>query len=86
MLTKAGVIVTFKPTNSVYSFYRLDDASVVSLAGPVSLDTRDYPPDEVQEMAQSVASEVVTSVSLVRNEEEADWLGTVRPIPGDRGD
>jgi len=86
IVTEAGVTVTFKPTNTVYSFYRLADANILSLSGPVSLDTQDYPPDEVQDMAQRIASEVVTSVSLVQNEEEADRLTTVRPMIGDRGD
>jgi hypothetical protein len=86
MVTEAGVTVTFKPTNSLYSFYRLADANALSLTGPVSLDTQNYAPDEVQDMAQRIASEVVTSVSLVKNEEEAERLTTVRPMAGDRGD
>jgi hypothetical protein len=73
--------VTFKPTNSIYSFYRLADSHVARL-GPVSLervrhtgasgDTEDYPADEVQEMAQLVASEVAASVWSIQEEKEAD--------------
>jgi hypothetical protein len=36
-LTESGVIVTFKPTNNIYSFYRLADGDVARL-GPVSLE------------------------------------------------
>jgi hypothetical protein len=86
VVTEAGVTVTFKPTNSVYSFYKLADADALFLLGPVSLDTQDYPPDEVQDMAQRIASDVGTSVSLAQNEEEAERLTTVRPMVGDRGD
>ena len=76
--------VTFKPTNSVYSFYRLADGDDVARLGPVSLervrharasgDTEDYPSNEVQEMAESVASEVAASVWSVQEEKEADKL------------
>jgi hypothetical protein len=86
ILTEAGATVTFKPTNSVYSFYKLADASVAALPGPVSLDTEDYLADEVKDMAQRIASEVVGSVSLIQNEEVTESLTTVRPMPGDRGD
>jgi hypothetical protein len=94
-VTEAGVTVTFKPTNSMYSFYRLADSDDVARLGPVSLghagasgDTEDYPPSEVQEMAQRIALEVAASVWLVQDEEEADRLTTVRPPPvvGDEGD
>jgi hypothetical protein len=95
-VTEAGVTVTFKPTNSIYSFYRLgesdDVARLVSLervrhAGAGG-DTEDYPPDEVQEMAKRIALEVAASVWPVQDEEEADRLTTVRPPPvvGDEGD
>jgi hypothetical protein len=60
-VTEAGVNVTFKPTNSIYSFYRLAESEDVARLGPVSLervrhagpsgDTEDYPSDEVQDMA-----------------------------------
>jgi hypothetical protein len=51
-VTEAGVNVTFKPTNSIYSFYRLAESEDVARLGPVSLepvrhagpsgDTEDY--------------------------------------------
>ena len=43
-VTEVGVNVTFKPTNSIYSFYRLAESEDVARLGPVSLglsDTRD---------------------------------------------
>jgi hypothetical protein len=93
-VTEAGVTVTFKPTNSIYSFYRLADSGNVARLGPVSLervrhagasgDTEDYPSDEVQEMAQLVASEVAASVWSVEDEKEADKLTLRRySISGD---
>jgi hypothetical protein len=96
-VTEAGVNVTFRPTNSIYSFYRLADGEDVARLGPVSLervrhagpnaDTEDYPSDEVQDMAQRIASEVAASVWSVQDEKEADKL-TLRPplIVGDEGD
>jgi hypothetical protein len=70
-VTDAGVIVTFKPTNSTYTFYRLAESKDIARLGPVSLhhvrhagataDTGDYPTHEVQAMALRVASEAVTS-------------------------
>jgi len=64
VVTKAGVNVTFKPTNSTYIFHRRVDTTHL---GPVSCvgvehagrDTEDYPHDEVQNMAQQIASEHV---------------------------
>ena len=97
-ISEAGVTVTFKPTRSIYSFYRLADANDIARVGPVSPghvrhagasgDTEDYPSDEVQDMAQHIASEVAASVWSVQDEEQADKLTTVRPAPvvGDRGD
>ena len=83
-VTEAGVTVTFKPTNSIYSFYRLAGSDDVALLGPVSLervrhagpsgDTEDYPSDEVQDMAQRIASEVGASVWSVQDEKDADKL------------
>jgi len=83
-VTEAGVDVTFRPTNSIYSFYRLADSEDVARLGPVSLervrhagpggDTEDYPSDEVQDMAQRIASDVGASVWLVQDEKEADKL------------
>jgi hypothetical protein len=82
-VTEAGVNVTFKPTNSIYSFYRLAESEDIA-RGPVSLervrhagpsgDTEDYPSDEVQDMAQRIASEVGASVWSVQDEKEADKL------------
>jgi hypothetical protein len=82
-VTEAGVKVTFKPTNSIYSFYRLAESEDVVRLGPVSLervrhagsgDTEDYSSDEVQDMAQRIASDVGASVWSVRDEKEADKL------------
>jgi hypothetical protein len=98
-VTEAGVTVTFKPTNSIYSFYRLAETNDLAPLGPVSFEgvsltggqhagfgTEDYAPNEVQDMAQRIASEVAESVSLGQDEKETDRLTTVRPMAGDRGD
>jgi hypothetical protein len=100
-VTAAGVNVTFKPTGSIYSFYRLAGTNDLASLGSVSFadisfagvqlgehNTEDYSQDEVQNMAQRIASEVAASFSLVQNEEETDRLSTVRPPPnvGDEGD
>jgi hypothetical protein len=81
-VTEAGVTVTFKPTNSIYSFYRLADSDDIARFGPVSLqnvrhagrsgDAEDYPPDEVRHMAERIASEVAASAWSVRPEGPAD--------------
>jgi hypothetical protein len=83
-VTEAGVNVTFKPTNSIYTFYRLAGSDDVARLGPVSLgqvrhagprgDTEDYPADEVQDMALRIASDVGASVWSVQDEKEADKL------------
>jgi hypothetical protein len=83
-VTEAGVNVTFKPTNSIYTFYRLARSDDVARLGPVSLgqvrhagrrgDTEDYPADEVQDMAQRIASDVGASVWSVQDEKEVDKL------------
>jgi hypothetical protein len=83
-VTEAGVTVTFKPTNSIYSFYRLAESEDTARLGPVSPgrvrhagasgDTGDYPADEVQDMAQRIAAEVGASVWSARDEKEADKL------------
>jgi hypothetical protein len=88
-VTEAGVNVTFKPTNSIYSFYRLAESEDVARLGPVSLervrhagpsgDTEDYPSDEVQAMAQRVAAEVGASVWSIQDDEEANRLTLRRP-------
>jgi hypothetical protein len=97
-VTEAGVAVTFKPTNSIYSYYRLAGGDEVARLGPVLFarvrhagatgDTEDYPADEVQGMAQRIAAEVATSVWLAQDEKQAEGLTTVRPPPvvGDEGD
>jgi hypothetical protein len=83
-VTEAGVNVTFKPTNSIYNFYRLAESEDIARLGPVSPgrvqhagpsgDTRDYPSDEVQDMAQRIAAEVGASVWLVQDGKETDKL------------
>src|ERR1700683_373700 len=97
-VTEAGVTATFKPTNSIYSFYRLADGNGIASLGSVSPagvrhagaggNTGDHPADEVQRIAQRIASEVATSVWSVQDEKEADALTTVRPagVVGDEGD
>ena len=75
-VTEAGVTVTFKPTNSIYSFYRLADTADIARLGPVSPgrvrhsgptgDTRDYAATEVQDMAQRIASEAATAIWLAK--------------------
>jgi len=62
-VTKTGLGVTFKPTNSTYSF--VTDNPVIERLGPVSLmgvqhggrNTEDYNCDEVEAMARQVATE-----------------------------
>jgi hypothetical protein len=58
VVTAAGVTVTFKPTNSTYSFFRFAETGALSLAGiqHAGRDTDDYPSDEVQDMALQIAS------------------------------
>ncbi|MFZ2082704.1 MAG: hypothetical protein WAV38_39830 [Xanthobacteraceae bacterium] len=83
-VTEAGVNVTFKPTNSIYSFYRLVGSDDVARLGSVSLgqvrhpgprgDTEDYSSDEVQDMALRIAAEVAASVWSVQDEKGADKL------------
>jgi len=97
-VSEAGVTVTFKPTNSVYSFYRLTDSDDIARLGPgspqrvqhagPSSDTGDYASDEVQAMAEQIASETAASVWSVQDEAQTDKLTTAGPVPvvGDRGD
>ena len=76
VVTEAFVRVTFKRTNSIYSFYRLIDANDIARLGPVSFvsvqhagrGTEDYPSDEVQDMGQRIASQFATSVCSVQEE------------------
>ena len=93
VVTEAGVSVTFKPTNSIYCFYRATDTNDIARLGPVSFagvqhagrNTEDYPSDEVQDMAQRIASDFTASVCFqeryplagVRN---AITGNTARPI------
>ena len=63
VVTKTGLSVTFKPTNSTYSF--VTDNPAITRLGPVSFmgvqhgrrNTEDYNSDEVEAMARQVASE-----------------------------
>jgi len=72
IVTEAGVSVTFKPTDSTYSFYRLADGNDIARLGPVSFagvqhagrNTGDYAAQEVQDMAQRLALEFAASVWL----------------------
>jgi hypothetical protein len=90
-VAEAGVTVTFKPTKTIFSFYRLADSDDIARLGAVSGasgDTGNYPSDEVQAMAQQIASEAAASVWSVQDEAQADSLTTAGPVPvvGDRGD
>jgi hypothetical protein len=68
VVTEAGVSVTFKPTNSVYSFHRHAEAN--GRLGPISFagvlhaghNTGNYSADKIQDTAQRIASEFVGSV------------------------
>jgi hypothetical protein len=78
VVTEAGVTVTFKPTKSIYSFYRLADSDDIARLARVSFagvqhagrDTGDYPADEVKAMAQRIASD--WCVPLVSSRRESD--------------
>ncbi|MFZ3338682.1 MAG: hypothetical protein WA199_22440 [Xanthobacteraceae bacterium] len=90
--------VTFKPMKSIFSFYRLADKDDIARLGPVSPqyvrhpgpsgDTADYPSDEVQAMAQQIASEAGAALWSAQDEQQADRRATVTPVPvvTDRGD
>jgi len=81
-VTEAGAVVTFQPTNSIYSFYRLADSNDIARLGQVSLgsvrhagpsgDTNDYASDEVQAMAERIAAETAGAVWSVEGEQRAD--------------
>jgi hypothetical protein len=83
-VTEEGVSVIFKPTNGVYTFYRLAESDAIARLGPASLgsvrhtgptgDTEGYSSDEIQSMAQRIASEVTSSVWSVQEEGQADKL------------
>jgi hypothetical protein len=80
VVTEAGVSVTFRPTNSIYTFYRLTAGEDVARLGPVAFagvqhagrNTEDYPADEVQAMAQRIASELGKSLWSIQDETAAD--------------
>jgi hypothetical protein len=91
VVTEAGVSVTFKPTNSIYRFDRLTHD--MARLGPVSFagvqhtarNTEDYPSDEVQDMAQRIASDFTASVCFQERYPLADVCNaaigdTARPI------
>jgi hypothetical protein len=76
-VTEVGVTVTFTPTNSIYSFYRLADTNDIARLGPVWLsnvqhggpdDTNGYPSDEVLVMAQRIAKDMGALVWSGRDE------------------
>ena len=82
VVTEAGVRVTFKPTNSIQTFYRLTAGEAVARLGPVAFagvqhagrNTEDYPADEAQAMAQRIASELAASFWSVQDQKTADKL------------
>jgi hypothetical protein len=75
VVTEASISVTFKPTNSTYSFHRLTVANDLARFRPISFagiqhaarDTEDYASDEVEEMARQIASEHARSIWLVED-------------------
>jgi hypothetical protein len=70
-VSEAHVSVVFKPTDSDYSFGRLADPDDIARYGPLSRspnvrhgatgDTGDYPPDEVAELALTLAVKAITT-------------------------
>jgi hypothetical protein len=58
VVTKEALNVTFKPTNSIYSFV-VDNNGPVSFAGVqhAGCNTGDYSSAEVQDFARQIASE-----------------------------
>jgi hypothetical protein len=70
-VSEAHVSVVFKPTDSYYSFGRLADPDDIARYGPLSRssivrhgasgDTGDYPPDEVAELALTLAVKAITT-------------------------
>jgi hypothetical protein len=70
-VTESSVSVIFKPSNSEYNFGRLTDPEDIARSGPLSQppsvrhgntgDTGDYPPDEVAQMAHSLAVKAITT-------------------------
>jgi hypothetical protein len=96
LVTEADVRITFKPTNSIYIFYRLTDPNNIASVGPVSFagvqhagrNTGDYPSAEVREMAQLIATEFAQSfrspleeaLAAIRVETKADNVTHIRPV------
>ena len=80
VVTAAGVSLTFKPTNSIYTFYRLTAGEDAARLGPVAFagvqhagrNTEDYPADEAQAMAQRIASELAASLWSVQDQKTAE--------------
>jgi hypothetical protein len=80
VVTEAGVSVTFKPTNSLYTFYRPTAGEDVARLGSVVFagvqhagrNTGDYGPDEVQVMAQRIASELGKSLWSIQDDKAVD--------------
>ena len=76
VVTAAGVSVTFKPTNSIQTFYRLTTGEAVARLGPVAFagvqhagrNTEDYP----AAMAQRIASELAASLWSVQDQKTAE--------------
>jgi hypothetical protein len=79
-VTEASVTVTFKPTNSLYSSYRLAESEDIARLGPVSPGRVGHagpsgdPSDEVQDMTQRIAAEVGASVWSVQDDKETNEL------------
>jgi hypothetical protein len=96
LVTEANVRVTFKPTNSIYIFYRLTDPNNIASVGPVSFagvlnarcNTGGYPPAEVREMAQLIASEFANcfrspledALAAIRVETKIDNVTHIRAV------
>jgi hypothetical protein len=96
LVTEANVRVAFKPTNSIYIFYRLTDPNNIASVGPVSFagvehaerNTGDYPQAEVQEMAQLIASEFANcfrspleeALAAIGAETKIDNVTHIRPV------
>jgi hypothetical protein len=78
VITEADVSVTFKPTDSTYSFVRLADADVSTRTGPPFFvgvqhgghNTEDYAPDEIKTIAQQLALEHARAVWSVQETTE----------------
>jgi hypothetical protein len=68
---EGSVSVIFKPSNSDYNFGRLADPEDIARYGPLSRspnvrhrntgDISDYPPEEVAQMAHSLAVKAITT-------------------------